>query len=207
MSLVLARLLLDMKSVMLSAERKTLMILTRKLVLLGVFAIGFAGCGQKAEEPKVEQAQAPGSSADYAVYTKEINGLSQVGLETTTGKYPITTINKVTLDSAVAGIGQRIKIDPLVTGTEVSGQKKELLDALAVSATANIPQPSRITALNKPVIEQIKGDLMEMTDEQVINDKELTDAISAIKGESVWSKLKVEENSESVRTQLARMLE
>ena len=51
---------------MLSAERKTLMIFTRNLVLLGVLAIGFVGCGQKAEEPKVEQAQAPGSNADYA---------------------------------------------------------------------------------------------------------------------------------------------
>lgn len=145
------------------------------------------GCGQKAEQPKVEQSQAPDPSVVYDGYKRDIEGLSQVGLRVTEGEYPITTLDSNEFNAAVSALEQRIKVDSTIQGTETSGQKAELLQALKEGAF-KYSNTFRIEALNKQTGIKLKNTLLT-SGKEALKENKVMQAMMALKGSKGYNEL------------------
>ena len=166
------------------------------------------GCGQKAEQPKAEPVQAPNTDAAdaaYDGYMQEIKGLSQVGIETTNGKYPVAKVNTLKFNSAVAELEQRIKSDSAIEGTEASGKRADLLTLLRNEAGANAAI-FRDPTLNKAVIQKLRDDVMMTGSDIVLKDDEFLNAIGALKGEAGLKTLADAQSTEEFNARLNELL-
>ena len=176
-------------------------------VTLGL-AIALFGCAQKAEQTQAEPSPAQLSSDAANRYKQEIDGLAQIGITVETiaddkNSFNIYKDDTPTFDAKVADLGKRIKADAAIEGTEVSGQKADLLKALQDNATKNAPW-SRTFELNRQAESQLKNHMISAGSAS-LKETAVQQTVTKLKGVDAFLKLVETDNDGDFKTKVRQM--